>query len=326
MTDTSRTDVTNETFTVPEALARSKQLMDQALKSTPAPFRPRTEYLTLAHGKFLRAQALLICAQDETGVKLPAAKAAAAVELLHLATLVHDDVMDNAGTRRGQPTLFKKFGARQAVITGDYIFCLALRLAAEAAAEQVKPEDDIPDIMEKICRGELLQTMHHRNFGLNGVGYLRIISGKTAALFQGSFYTGAMLNEKTRDRAKQYAAIGWLLGMVFQLADDCMDYEATEEQAHKTVLSDYEQGVVTLPLIVAIHKQPELKDRAADGAITKGEVQQIVRQQGGTSFTKRVARLYFDQAVRRLNALEAPAFQKEQIALLLKQAAGTVLE
>ena len=203
MTDTARTDSVSETFSVPEALDLSKQIMDQALASTPAPFRPRTEYLTKTHGKFLRAQAVLICAQDETGVSRAAAKAAAAVELLHLATLVHDDVMDDADTRRNQPTLYKRFGARQAVITGDYIFCLALRLAAEAAAEQVRPEDSLPDMMERICKGELLQTINHRNFGLNGVGYLRIISGKTAALFEGSFYTGAMLNEKSREHAKQ---------------------------------------------------------------------------------------------------------------------------
>ena len=96
MTDTSRTDSVSETFSVPEALDLSKKIMDQALASTPAPFRPRTEYLTKAHGKFLRAQAVLICAQDVTGVSRAAAKAAAAVELLHLATLVHDDVMDDA--------------------------------------------------------------------------------------------------------------------------------------------------------------------------------------------------------------------------------------
>lgn len=326
MTDTSRKETVAETYTVAEALALSKRLMDQALQSTPALFRPRTEYLIRAHGKFLRAQALLVCAQDETGVTLSAAKAAAAVELLHLATLVHDDVMDNADTRRSQPTLMKRFGPRQAVITGDYIFCLALRLAAEAARDQVKPEDDIPSIMEKICMGELRQTVNHRNFGLNGTGYLRIISGKTAALFEGSFYTGAMLNAKTRDRARQYASIGWLLGMMFQLADDWMDYEATEEQAQKTVLSDFEQGVVTLPLIVAISREPGLKQKAESGAMTGKEARLAVRRHGGTEFTKRVARMYFARAMRKLGALEAPANQKEQIASLLKQAAGTVLQ
>ena len=113
--------------------------------------------------------------------------------------------------------------------------------------------------------------------------------------------------------------------MVFQLADDCMDYEATMEQALKPVLSDFEQGVVTLPLIVALNDQPELRQRAADGKITKEEVQQTVRQKGGTGFTRRVARIYYDRAVRKLEALDAPEFQKEQIGLLLKQAAGAVL-
>ena len=320
-------DTTKEIITEPiplqDALALSKRLMDEALATTPAPFRPRTAYLTKSHGKFLRAQAVLICAQDETGVKPAAAKAAAALELLHLATLVHDDVIDEADTRRRQATLMKKFGSKQAVITGDYIFCLALRLAAEAAVNETDYSDDLPDIMEKICMGELLQSINHRNFGLSGIGYLRIISGKTAALFEGSFFAGASLCKMEDTEARQYAAIGWHLGMVFQLADDCMDYEATKEEAQKPVLSDFEQGVVTLPLIVAIKQQPSVGQRAVDGKITKEEVRQAVQKQGGTMFTKRVARIYYDRAMRLLEGLNAPAFKKKQIALLLKTATGT---
>ena len=111
-------------------------------------------------------------------MKPAAAKAAAAVELLHLATLVHDDVIDNADTRRRQETLLKKFGAKQAVITGDYIFCLALRLAAEAAADETDFSEDLPNIMEKICMGELLQSINHRNFGLSGLGICGLYPAK----------------------------------------------------------------------------------------------------------------------------------------------------
>jgi heptaprenyl diphosphate synthase len=316
----------NEPLTLADALALSKTLLDQALATTPMPFRPRTEYLMKAHGKYLRAQAVLICSQDETGVKPAAAKAAAAVELLHLATLVHDDVIDDADTRRKQPTLRKQFGNKQAVITGDYIFCLALRLAAEAAVNEKNLDDDVPNIMEKVCMGELLQSLNHRNFSLSGLGYLRIISGKTAALFEGSFYAGARLCATPDTDFKQYAVIGWHLGMIFQLTDDCMDYEATEEQAQKTVLSDFEQGVVTLPLIFAIKRQPSVAKRACDGKITKEEVRRAVREEGGTAFTRKVARIYYDRALRLLDGLNAPTFKKEQIALLLKQAMGPMFQ
>lgn len=312
----------NERYSLDEALAYAKKLVDQSLSSTPAPFRPRTEYLTKAHGKFLRAQAVLICALEETGVKPSAAKAAAVVELLHLATLVHDDVIDNADTRRKQPTLMKKFGSRQAVITGDYIFCLALRLAAEAAVHEKEIDDDVPNIMEKVCMGELRQSINHRNFGLSGLGYLRIISGKTAALFEGSFYAGARLCGAADADVKRYASIGWCLGMIFQLADDCMDYEATEEQAKKPVLSDFEQGVVTLPLIFAIHREPSVGKRANDGSITKEEVLQAVKKVGGTMFTKRVAWIYYERAIRLLNGLNVTAIKKERIASLFTQAMG----
>ncbi len=320
MIDLERRETANEYISFDEARQLSRDLMDQALRSTPAPFRPRTEHLTGAHGKFLRAHALLACAQDEAGVKPSAAKAAAAVELLHLATLVHDDVIDNADTRRGLPTLMKKFGTRQAVISGDYIFCLALRLAAEAASNEHDLNQDLPNVMEKICMGELLQSMNYRNFTLSGTGYLRIISGKTAALFEGSFYAGAMLCASGRSEAKQYAAIGWHLGMIFQLADDCMDYEATLEQAKKPVLSDFEQGVVTLPLIVAMKENQDVRKRADSESITKEEIRQAVLESGGITFTRRISQIYYDRALDLLNSISAPLIKKEKIASLVYQA------
>lgn len=322
MIDSKSGETAFEPIAFLSALALAKTQMDQALLSTPAPFRPRTGYLTQSSGKFLRARAVLICAEEAAGVNPAAAKAAAAVELLHLATLTHDDVIDNADTRRGLPTLKKKFGNRQAVISGDYILCLSLRLAAEAATQERDLNGEFPDTMEKICMGELLQSMNHRNFSLSGNGYLRIISGKTAALFQGSFYAGAMLSKEAREEAKQYAAIGWHLGMIFQLADDCMDYEATAEQAKKPVLSDFEQGVVTLPLIFAIKENPEIRKRAAGGTITKEEIRQAVLTSGGITFTRRIARMYYERAVDLVNGLNAPSFKKEKITALLVQALG----
>jgi heptaprenyl diphosphate synthase len=320
MTDFKGYEIAGEPIDFNTALQLTKRLIHQTLTATPAPFRPRTGYLAQAHGKFLRAYAILACAEDETGVRMPATKAAAAVELLHLATLVHDDVIDNADTRRGLPTLMKKFGKRQAVISGDYIFCLALRLAADAAVGERDLNEDLPNIMEKICMGELLQSMNNRNFALSGNSYLRIISGKTAALFEGSFYAGAMLCAASRPQARQYASIGWHLGMIFQLADDCMDYEATEQQAKKPVQSDYEQGVVTLPLIVAMKEKSAIRLRADAGSITKEEIRQAVLDSGGITFTRRIAKIYYDRAMDLLSAVNAPAFKKERIASLLFKA------
>lgn len=320
MINKERGDFANEPITFDASLDLAKRLMDGALSSTPAPFRPRTEYLTQAPGKFLRAYALLTCAEEESGVRPSAAKVAAAVELLHLATLVHDDVIDNASTRRGLKTLMKKFGARQAVITGDYIFCLALRLASEAAVNERDFTEDLPPIMEIICMGELLQSINHRNFALSGNGYLRIIAGKTAALFEGCFLAGAMLGETSRPEAKEYARIGWLLGMIFQLTDDCMDYESTAEQVKKPVLSDFEQGVVTLPLIVTMEKRPDIRDRAYAGNISKEEIRQSVLENGGLAFTRHISQLYYDRAMRLLDGISAPARKKEKLGELLFQA------
>ena len=199
-----------------EALALRKTLVDQTLASTPAPFRPRTEYLTKAHGKFLRAQAVLICAQEETGVKPAAAKAAAAVELLHLATLVHDDVIDNADTRRKQPTLMKKFGSKQAVITGDYIFCLALRLAAEAAVHEKEIDDERSQYLWK--KSAWANCCKPSTTGISASAAWAICGSSPAKPPRCSRAASTRARVCAAPRKKdvrRYASIGWHLGMIF---------------------------------------------------------------------------------------------------------------
>ena len=187
---------------------------------------------------------------------------AAAIEILHLATLVHDDVIDNADLRRGEPTLQKKYGKRTAVICGDYLVCMAMKLAASTSQKSDMEEYeqlDMPDYMSRVCLGELNQHINNGNIDLTVRQYLRIISGKTAALFEASFFTGAVLVEKDLKQVKKYARLGRYIGMIFQLTDDCMDFEETEETAQKPVQSDYEQNVITLPLIHAFKTIENLK-------------------------------------------------------------------
>ena len=125
--------------------------------------------------------------------------------------------------------------------------------------------------MSRICLGELNQHINNGNIDLSVHQYLRIISGKTAALFEASFFAGAVLAEKDQKEIKQYRKIGRYIGMIFQLTDDCMDFEETEQKAQKPVQSDYEQDVITLPLIYAFKHLAGLKDRARENALTRSE-------------------------------------------------------
>ena len=239
-----------------EALARVKSKLDILLTTSPKIIREYTRHLALSQGKYIRAFSILTCAQNNSGlIHSDAVSFAVSIELLHLATLVHDDVIDDAKTRRGVLTLQKIYGKRTAVICGDYILCLALKAASGINRREDYINLSIPDYMSRICLGELNQNNNNGNLNLSVYDYLKIISGKTAALFELSFYAGSVLCEKDESILQQYSRLGHYIGMIFQLTDDCIDFEATESDAQKPVGKDYEDGVITLPLIFAIRER-----------------------------------------------------------------------
>ena len=132
---------------------------------------------------------VLTCALDEEElIHRDAIRLAAAVELMHLATLVHDDVIDNADLRRGELSLQKKYGKRTAVICGDYLLCIALKMVSLIEDKDEYVKGRVPDYMSRVCLGELNQHINNGNFDLSVYRYLKIIAGKTAALFEASFY------------------------------------------------------------------------------------------------------------------------------------------
>lgn len=303
------------------ALSLVREEVDRALLSSPAVVRTYTSHLALARGKFFRAVSLLTCAMNSEGMIDPnAVKLAAAVEVLHLATLVHDDVIDDADTRRGLPTLQKKFGKRTAVICGDYLLSRALQIAASIENKKDYLDIDVPDYVARICVGELSEQINTGNFDLSVYQYLKIIAGKTAALFEASFFAGAVLSGCDRSEYGAYKKLGHYLGMIFQLTDDCMDFEATESVAQKPVQSDFEKGVVTLPVIRALRMDPGLKERAARQEVTADEISTAVVSTGGLSFTRLVAKRYHGKYVKLLDRLVATEDKKRRLAEIADRA------
>ena len=308
-------------LTYEDALNQIKSEVDSLLSSSPLIIRNYTKHLALSVGKFIRAASVAVCAMDEEGlISAKAVKFAAAIEILHLATLVHDDVIDNADLRRGEVTLQKKFGQKTAVICGDYLVCMAMKLTA-SAAEQSDLEErmnlKMPDYMGRICLGELNQHIHNGDIDLSVHQYLRIISGKTAALFEASFFAGAALVEKNYEGVKKYARLGHNIGMIFQLTDDCMDFEETEQTAKKPVQSDYEQNVITLPLIYTFKKMAELKNKAKETTLTRNEINSAVQNTGGLNFTKFVAKRYYERSLALIEGLDASEEKKKHLKLIL---------
>lgn len=303
------------------ALEQVKAEMQTLLTTAPMMIRTYTSHLAAATGKLIRAVSVLTCAMDQNGlIREKAVKMAASIEIMHLATLVHDDVIDNADLRRGQETLQKRFGQKTAVICGDYLVCAAMKLAA-AAWDQTELEKhmtlQVPDYLGRVCLGELNQHINNGNLDLSVRRYLKIISGKTAALFEAAFFTGSAMIDTDPLLIKKYAKLGHNIGMIFQLTDDCMDYEATTETALKPVQSDYEQNVITLPLIFTLKNLMGFRDQLAKQHPTKTEINTAVKTAGGLDYTRFFARRYYERSVKLIRALHAePAKEIKLIEIL----------
>ncbi len=310
-----------EMLSYEEAINLAKQEVERALIKSPHLIRDYLKHLASSQGKYIRAVSVIVAAMDDEGKVHPdAAKAAGAIEIIHLASLVHDDIIDNADLRRGKLTLQKKYGKRTAVICGDYLLSLALKMISATADKKRYAQLDLPDYISRLCLGELEQHLNNYNLNLSIYQYLKIISGKTAALFEASFFAGAMVLNVSEEQLRKYRQIGYYIGMIFQLTDDCIDFDTTKEVANKPVQSDYEQGVITLPLIHAFKNLNPFKQKASDEQVTRDEINQAVIKTGGLDFTKGLIKKYYNKAYKRLDELIITDEKKEKILLILNKA------
>lgn len=321
MTNEINNKVNTELIRTDEALMMVKQEVDYTLSKAPLMIREFTKHLMASRGKFIRAVSVISCAEDKQALVHPnAVKIAAAIEILHLATLVHDDIIDNAELRRGDITLQKKYGKRTAVICGDYLLSVALKMAASIENKEDYLELALPDYVGRVCLGELNQHINNGNIGLSIYQYFKIISGKTAALFEASFFAGAIFAGVSEKEAKRYRQLGYYIGMIFQLIDDCIDFEDTVETANKPVQSDYEQGVITLPLIHALNNLSDFRDKAKQQRVTREEINAAVAKTGGTRYTRLVVTKYYNKARKLIDELTMTESKREKLITILGKA------
>ncbi len=319
------------------ALQLVKDKVNNALTKAPAIVRRYTQHLTASTGKYIRTVSLLICAQNKEGKIHPnAVSFAAAIEVLHLATLVHDDVMDDAKLRRGKLTLQRKYGKKTAVICGDYLFSLAMKMAYSASSKEEYLKLSFPDYISRVCLGELNQHINNGFLDISALQYFKIISGKTAALFEASFCAGAVLSYHNLEEdtpfdavvddkvIRKYMRLGKYIGMIFQIQDDCMDYEKTEEVAKKPVLSDFEQGVITLPLIYAFKKVPGLKEKARENELSREELVKEISQSGGLEYTHGISGKYHKKAIKIIEELDISSDKRSKLMYVLDRAYGAI--
>ena len=223
------------------------------------------EYALTGQGKQLRP-ALVGLAAGATG-KLNDSHITVAViiEMVHLATLVHDDVMDEAEIRRGKLTLASNWGNDIAVLFGDCLFAHALKLAASFPTPEICRA--VASATNTVCSGEILQTRNRSNFNLTQAEYFRIMEMKTAELFALSCDLAALLAGGTAAQRLAMRQFGLAFGTAYQIYDDCLDLFGTEAQAGKSLGTDLVKGKMTLPLLV-------LRERANDA--DRAELQRLL--------------------------------------------------
>jgi octaprenyl-diphosphate synthase len=180
---------------------------------------------------------------------------AAAIELLHTATLVHDDVIDNAATRRGRPTANSLLHNTTTVMLGDYMFAHAANFAAHTANIDVIRL--FSQTVITIARGEIGQDMAAYDTRQTVRQYLQRIAGKTASLFAAACQGGALLTAASKDRVEALKGYGYNLGMAFQIVDDILDFVGDEQEMGKPVGSDLSQGTLTLPSLLLLDRYPK---------------------------------------------------------------------
>lgn len=291
--------------------------VDRLLSTSPSIIRKYLVHLSLSKGKGVRALSVLASALDKNDEIHPdAIYMASGIELLHLATLVHDDVMDDADTRRGIATLHSKYGRKTAVICGDYLLALAMNQMNAVDDKNQYVDFNFADIMLDIALGELQQHINNGNKNLSIKEYLDIIDGKTAKLFEASFYAGCITHSSDEAIINAYREIGHLLGMMFQITDDCLDFEATESETLKPVQSDYEQGVMTLPLLYAFQEDPTLKEKN----LTRDFINEVVAKFDGVGFAKRKVNNYYEQAMSLIDSLDMSELKKDSFTKILEMA------
>lgn len=212
-------------------------------------------HLVQAGGKRLRPALYLLCARGATPNQSELLPLAVAIELIHMATLVHDDVIDNAATRRGRPTANARWGNHSSVLTGDYLFAKAFSTVTAAADKNMLKI--LTDVISTMCEGEIVQLQEAFNPEQNEADYRLRVAQKTAEFIAASCELGALSGRMEHSEVAQLREYGYSIGMAFQITDDILDFTASAEQIGKPVGNDLRQGIVTLPVIYALKNSPD---------------------------------------------------------------------
>ena len=303
-----------------EADLRSVDAVIRArLKSTVPLVDQIAEHIIAGGGKRLRPLLVVLTAracglQGEAHIE-----AAAFIEFIHTATLLHDDVVDGSSLRRGRHTANEVFGNQASVLVGDFVYSRAFQMMASLSSQAVM--EIMAEATNVIAEGEVLQLMNAHDPETSQQRYLDVIYRKTARLFEAGAEVAAVLARAAPELRRSLAAYGRHLGIAYQLVDDVLDYRSNPEQRGKNLGDDLAEGKPTLPLIHALKHGSEAQRAAIRRAIEKGGLEELepvvaaIESTGGLEYAARLAREEADQALAALAPLADSSYKKGLAAL-----------
>ena len=304
---------------VREALRGVQRVFLEAVQTDLVRMNEVSDHLLLQQGKKLRPTLLLLAARAGGPIDSDAIKAGAAVELIHTATLLHDDVIDENWVRRGLPTINAKWNNHLSLILGDYLYSRAFVLLTDGALwDALRIFSRATHTMSE---GEMLQILRTDHLDVSEDEYFSFIRDKTASLIAASCEIGGRLGGLDSERLARF---GMNLGIAFQIVDDLLDFTGTEGDLGKPVGNDFRAGKVTLPVISALRNAPPEKRRVARELLQSreslngqwGEVLAFIDRYGGIEYTMREAARHGDEAKRALAGIGAsPARDSLELAV-----------
>jgi octaprenyl-diphosphate synthase len=304
---------------VADDLQRVDQTIVQRLASDIVLVNQVSQYIIGGGGKRLRPLSVVLAARACGHQGQKHVPAAAIIEFIHTATLLHDDVVDSSEMRRGRDTANHVFGNEASVLVGDYLYSRAFQMMVELG--DLRIQEVMANATNTIAEGEVLQLMNAHDPETTEQRYLEVIYRKTAKLFEAGAQMAAILSGSPREIEQAMVDYGRHLGTAFQLVDDALDYRATAEELGKNLGDDLAEGKPTLPVIYALAHAPaaeaaRLRDAIETGGIDDlDQITRLIETSGGLEYTARMARREKELAVEALGRLPASNYRDALVSL-----------
>jgi geranylgeranyl pyrophosphate synthase len=273
---------------------------------------------TLVGGKVIRPALTIICCHCFNYEQAKVLPMATASELMHISTLIHDDAIDKADTRRGVATVNALWGTDKAILLGDYLFARAGEFAA--ATENIRVVKLFSRTLQIISSGELNQAFDAYSYQQTFEQYKERIAAKTAALIVMAAESGAILGGASEEEIRMMTDYGYNLGVAFQIVDDILDFIGSEKEMGKPVGSDLAQGTLTLPALMLLKRQPDdnpipriFANENKEKNVTKAV--EMIRSSSIIEDSYHIAGEYVDKACRQLDSMPDSVYRKSLLEL-----------